>query len=289
MDTHTLEAPGVVLHYDVRPGGSGAEPPLLMFASPMSAAYFETLASHFPDRTVVTYDPRGSERSQRTDDATASPPEEHADDLHRLINALGGGPVDAFASSGGAVNGLVLAAKHPEQIRTLVAHEPPAAQVLPDREAMLAAANDIHDTYMRVGFGPAMAKFIAIAGYQGEFPGMKGEGEAGGAWPEPAAFGLPAEDDGARDNPLLGLNMPSCLEYDHDFEALRRGPGRVVLGRGEDSGETMAARAASGVAARLGATPVMFPGGHDGFLGGEFGGTGKPEAFAAVLREVLAG
>jgi pimeloyl-ACP methyl ester carboxylesterase len=283
MDTYTLEAPGAVLHYDVRPGGSGAEPPLLMFASPMSAAYFETLASHFPDRTVVTYDPRGSERSKRTDDATASPPEEHADDLHRLINALGGGPVDAFASSGGAVNGLVLAAKHPEQIRTLVAHEPPAAQVLPDREAMLAAANDIHDTYIRVGFGPAMAKFIAVAGYQGEFP-------AGfAAWPQAVAFGLPAEDDGERDNPLLGLNMPSCLEYQHDFEALRRGPGRVVLGRGDDSGETMAARAASAFAARLGATPVMFPGGHDGFLGGEFGGTGKPDAFAAVLREVLAG
>lgn len=83
--------------------------------------------------------------------------------------------------------------------------------------------------------------------------------------------------------------MPSCLDHLHDFDAIRRGPARVVMGRGEDSGESVAARAASAVAARLGTTPVMFPGGHDGFLGGEFGGTGKPEAFAAVLREVLAG
>jgi pimeloyl-ACP methyl ester carboxylesterase len=282
MDTYSLEAPGVVLHYDVRPAGSTSEPPLLLFGSPMGADGFVTLASHFPDRTVVTLDPRGAERSKRTDDATQSTPDEHADDLSRLLNALGGGPVDAFASSGGAVNALALAARHPEQIRTLVAHEPPAAQVLPDSAAILAAANDMHETYLRAGFGQAMAKFIALAGYQGEFPADFD------AWPEPGAFGLPTEDDGVRDNPLLGLNMPSCLDYQHDFESISRGPAHVVMGRGQDSGEQLAARAASAVAARLGTTPVMFPGGHDGFLGGEYGGMGKPEAFAATLREVLA-
>jgi pimeloyl-ACP methyl ester carboxylesterase len=283
MDAQTLQAPGAVLHYYVRPGDSSAEPPLLMFGSPMGATGFMPLAKHFPDRTVVTYDPRGVDGSKRTDDATESTPEEHADDLRRLIDNLGAGPVDAFASSGGAVNALVLAAQHPDRIRTLVAHEPPAVQVLPDREALLVVANDLHDTYLRAGFGPAMAKFIAFVGFQGEFP-------AGfDAWPDPAAFGLPAEDDGSRDNPLLGLNMPSCLDHDHDFDAIKRGPARVVMGRGQDSGESLAARAASGVAARLGTTPVMFPGGHDGFLGAEFGGSGQPEAFAAVLREVLAG
>jgi hypothetical protein len=34
---------------------------------------------------------------------------------------------------------------------------------------------------------------------------------------------------------------------------------------------------------------VIFPGGHGGFMGGEYGQEpGKPEAFAAKLREVLA-
>jgi pimeloyl-ACP methyl ester carboxylesterase len=281
MKTHTLDAPGVVLHYDVRPGDSAAEPPLLMFGSPMAASGFVTLASHFQDQTTVTYDPRGADRSKRTDGALVTTPDEHADDLHRLIDALGAGPVDIFATSGGAVNALVLVAKHPEQIRMLVTHEPPVAEVLPDREALLVAANDIHDTYVRAGFGPAMAKFIALVGYQGEFP-------AGfDAWPEPAAFGLPSGDDGPRVDPLLGLNMPSCLEYHHDFEAIRRGPARVVMVRGEDSGDQMAARAASAVAAELGITPAMFPGAHDGFLGGEYGGMGKPDEFAAALREVL--
>ena len=82
----------------------------------------------------MTYDPRGVERSTKADPASQSTPEQHADDLHRIIAALGAGPVDLFASSGGAVNALALVAKHPEQVRTLVAHEPPLASILPDRE-----------------------------------------------------------------------------------------------------------------------------------------------------------
>jgi len=136
----------------------------------MAAAGFATLANHFADRTVVTYDPRGSERSVKTDPASPSTPEQHADDLHRLIQALGAGPVDLFASSGGAVNALALVERHPEQVRILVAHEPPLLQTLPDRDAALAAARDIHDTYMRAGFGAGMAKFIALVQHKGQFP-----------------------------------------------------------------------------------------------------------------------
>src|SRR5262252_2341398 len=154
-ETHTLDAPGAVLHYDVRTNDASTEPFLLLIGSPMGAAGFGTLAGHFTDRTVVTYDPRGVERSKRTDGASETTPDEHADDLHRVIVALGAGPVDIFASSGGAVNALALVAKHPEQVRTLVAHEPPATQELPDREPALAACTDIHQTYQRRGFGPA--------------------------------------------------------------------------------------------------------------------------------------
>jgi hypothetical protein len=95
-------------------------------------------------------------------------------------------------------------------------------------------------------------------------------------------------DDGSRADPLLGLNMLTCGAYQHDFDALRAGPSRVVIGVGEESGEAIAGRAGASIARRLGVTPVIFPGGHDGFAGGEFGRAGKPDAFAAVLREVLA-
>src|SRR5499425_1942064 len=134
--THTLDAPGAVLYYDVRSNDASTEPVLLLIGSPMGADGFVTLAGHFTDRTVVTYDPRGAGRSKRTDGASQTSVEEQADDLHRLIGALGGGPVDMFASSGGAVNALDLVARNPEQVRTLVAHEPPTAHVLPDREAV---------------------------------------------------------------------------------------------------------------------------------------------------------
>ena len=120
IQTHTLDVPGAVLTYDVRPNESSTKPVLLMIGSPMGAAGFATLAGFFTDRTVVTYDPRMSDRSHRTDGATQTTVEEQADDLHRLISELNAGPVDLFASSGGAVNALELVARHPEDVRTLV-------------------------------------------------------------------------------------------------------------------------------------------------------------------------
>ncbi|MBI3752090.1 MAG: alpha/beta hydrolase [Chloroflexi bacterium] len=284
--TRTLEVPNAVLTYDIRSNADSAEPPLMLIGSPMGASGFQTLSSLFPDRTVVTYDPRGVERSRRTDRASETQVEEHADDLHRVIAALGRGPVDLFASSGGAVNALALVERHPEDVRTLVAHEPPACTVLPDRVAALAAVHDIHDTYLRRGRGPAMAKFIALVMVQGEVPADWTSQPA----PDPAMFHLPTEDDGARDDPLLGQNMMSCNSYELDVERLRAASTRIVLAAGEESAGTLAHRGAVVVAERLGTSPVIFPSGHGGFIGDEYGPgqAGKPQAFAARLREVLA-
>ena len=283
-ETSTLTVPGAVLYYDVRIAESSTRPVLLMIGSPMGAEGFATLAGHFTDRTVVTYDPRSSGRSKRTDGSHETTPDEHADDLHRLIAALDAGPVDIFASSGGAVNALVLVARHPEQVRTLVAHEPPALREAPDSAGALAANQDIRQTYLHSGFGPAMAKFITFVSY----PGLIGPEYLDRPAPDPAAFGLPAEDDGSRDDPLLRHNIISCTHYEHDFDALRAASTRVVIGVGEDSAQVITGRTSAGVASRLGAAPVTFPGGHGGFLGDEYGPMGgKPDAFAVVLRDVL--
>jgi pimeloyl-ACP methyl ester carboxylesterase len=281
--SRTLEVPGAVLTYDVRRNEASTEPVLLLIGSPMGAAGFATLAGHFADRTVVTYDPRGSERSTRTDGATGNTVAEHADDLHRLIAAIDAGPVDVFASSGGAVNALALVAEHPEQVRTLVAHEPPLVTALPDREAALAASRDVHETYMRDGFGAGMAKFMALSSQKGEIPADWPDQPA----PDPAMFGLPTEDDGSRDDALLGLAMGSAIGYELDFEAVRRAPTRVVIAAGTESAGELANRGAYAVAERLGTTPVVFPSHHGGFLGGEYGWAGEPDEFAAKLREVL--
>jgi pimeloyl-ACP methyl ester carboxylesterase len=283
MTTHTLEVPGAVLTYDVRRNDESTAPVLLLIGSPMGAAGFGTLAAHFTDRTVVTYDPRGSERSAKTDPTSPVTPEVHADDLHRLIDAVGGGPLDLFASSGGAVNALALVAEHPQDVRTLVGHEPPLASLLPDREHALAAARAVHETYQRAGWGAGMAHFIAVTGHRGPFAAETAARPA----PDPATFGLPAEDDGSRTDPMLGQNMVTCTHYEPDFDALRAAPTRIVMAAGEESEGELASRGAFAVAERLGTQAVLFPSDHGGFLGGEYGQTGAPDAFAARLREVI--
>ena len=281
--THTLRGDGVSLTYDVREGDTSL-PTLFLIGSPMGAGGFVTLASHFTDRTVVTYDPRGVDRSPKDDPATRSTPEQHADDLHRIISELDAGPVDVFASSGGAINALALVALHPEQVRTLVAHEPPIASILPDRVGALAACQAVADAYQQRGFGAGMAQFIAVVSHQGPFP----DDFASQPAPDPAMFGLPTEDDGNRTDPLLFQNVPTGNQYEPDFDALRAASTRIVLAAGVESGEAMAARGAFAVAKGLGAEPVMFPSDHGGFFGGEYGQAGDPDAFAAKLREVLA-
>jgi pimeloyl-ACP methyl ester carboxylesterase len=280
--THTLAAKDAVLTYDVRRADSPA-PVLLLIGSPMGAGGFVTLAGHFADRTVVTYDPRGVERSTKADPASPSAPEEHADDLHRLIAELDAGPVDLFASSGGAVNALALVAMHPEQVRTLVAHEPPLAAILPDREGALAACRAVHEAYVLSGFGAGMAQFIVAVGHKGPF----GPDDADQPAPDPAMFGLPVADDGARSDPLLGQNIISSTHFEPDFGALQAASTRIVMAAGAESEGTMASRGAFAVAERLGTTPVIFPSGHGGFLGDEYGQPGDPDGFAAKLREIL--
>ncbi len=278
----TLDVPGAVLTYDIRKTASRA-PVLLLVGSPMGASGFGTLAGHFADRTVVTYDPRGVERSTKADPAGPSTPEEHADDLHRIIAELDASPVDLFASSGGAVNALALVARHPEQIRTLVAHEPPLASILPDREGAMAATQAIHDAYRRSGFGAGMARFIVAVGHKGPIDADFARQPA----PDPAMFGLSTEDDGSRTDPLLGQNMVSCTHFEPDFEALRGVSTRIVIGAGVESEGEMAYRGALAVADALGTELVIFPSGHGGFLGDEYGQPGDPDGFAQKLREVL--
>jgi pimeloyl-ACP methyl ester carboxylesterase len=281
--TKTLEAPGATIAYDVRRNEASTEPPLFLLGSPMAASGFVTLASHFPERTIITYDPRGAERSIKADPATESTPQQHADDIHRVIEAVGLGPVDLFASSGGAVNALALVAEHPEDVRTLVAHEPPLASILPDREGALATTEAVGATYERSGFGPGMALVIAAVGHKGPLTGFTSQPA-----PDPAMFGLPTGDDGNRTDPLLFQNIITCTHFEPDFDALRAASTRIVLGAGAESEGEMAHRGAEAVAARLGTEPVVFPSGHGGFMGGEYGQPGDPDGFAAKLREVLA-
>ncbi|HEX6487403.1 MAG TPA: alpha/beta hydrolase [Candidatus Dormibacteraeota bacterium] len=285
METRTLETNEASIVYDVHgpiPTVDG-RPLLFMIGQPMDARGFSTLASLFDDRTVVTYDPRGLVRSTRKDGRVDQTPEDQARDLHQLIQALGAGPVEMFASSGGAITALALVAEYPDDVTTLVAHEPPLFSVLPDAEAAERARAAVRDAYEARGWGAGMAAFVAMTTWQGE---LNDEFFAR-PLPEPAQFGMPDTDDGSRDDPLLSDRSWAVSSYAPDFEALAAAPTRIVIGIGEESAGLLTDRTSRATAARLGQEPAMFPSHHGGFIGGEGGYAGQPEAFARRLREVL--
>jgi pimeloyl-ACP methyl ester carboxylesterase len=285
MTTHTLNTPDAQIAYDVYgplPPADG-RPLLFMIGQPMTASGFATLASHFPDRTVVTYDPRGLGRSTRSDGRVDNTPTLQAADIHALIEALGAGPVEMFASSGGAVTALALVAAYPNDVTTLVAHEPPMIHVLPDAQAAERAHAAFHDAYKAKGQGAGMAAFMAMAQWRGEFTDEYFAQPA----PDPAAFGMSTDDDGSRDDPLLSDRSLAIVNHRPDVDALAAAPTRVVIAVGEESKDTFTARTAEATAELLGQQATVFPSHHGGFVGPEFGYPGQPEAFARKLREVL--
>lgn len=285
--THTLETSEADIAYDVHgplPTADG-RPALFMVGQPMTAGGFGTLASHFPDRTVITYDPRGLGRSTRKDDRSDHSPALQADDIHAVIEALGAGPVEMFASSGGAVTALALVAAYPGDVLTLVAHEPPLIPVLPDAEAAERARAGFRDAYEARGSNAGMAAFIAMTSWRGEFT------DEYFARPpaDPAAFGMPADDDGTRDSPLLSDRSWAITSYRPDVDALSAAPTRIVIAVGEESEGVFTGRTSRATADLLGQAATVFPSHHGGFLGAESGYPGQPEAFAHRLRAVLNG
>ena len=202
--------------------------------------------------------------------------------MHALIGALGG-PVDLFGSSGGAVTALALVAAHPDDVVTLVAHEPPMIPVLPDAAAAERARAAVRDIYEAKGSNAAMAAFIAMTAWQGEYTDDYFAQPA----PDPAMFGMPAADDGTRDSPLLSDRSWAVSSYAPDAAALTAAPTRVVIAVGEESAGTFTARTSLATAALLGLEATVFPSHHGGFFGPEHGYAGKPEEFAERLRDVL--
>jgi pimeloyl-ACP methyl ester carboxylesterase len=252
--SHTLELPGVRLHFEVR--GSG--PALVITAAPMGAAPFQPLAEALADRfTVVTHDPRGISASVLDDPDQDSTPELRADDLVAILDELGIETADVFGSSGGAVTGLALMARHPARVRTLIAHEPPLIELLPDADARQGEVYDIVETFHRDGLGAAMGKFMAMVG------GGDAGSPAAGAADRPA----PRQEDLDNAAHFVGHELAGTTSFVPDAAAIAAAPGRVIVAIGDESSELMTFRTSSALADLLGVTPVRFPGDHAGFLG----------------------
>jgi pimeloyl-ACP methyl ester carboxylesterase len=271
--THTVDVPGARLHYELR----GAGPLLFVIGSPMAAAEFAPLADALAsDHTVVTYDPRGFAGSPIDDPDQPSTPEQRAGDIVAILDDLGAECADVFGSSGGAVTGLALASLYPGRVRTLVAHEPPLTELLPDAEEQWAATKDITDTFHTDGFHAAWMKFMHNAGF--DMDGGAGGAADGGGQGVP----VPSDRELAEATRFFVHDLEPTTRYVPDAAAVNAGATRVVIGIGADSTRLLTYRTSLATAELLGVPSAVFPGDHGGFMG-------APVAFAERLREVLAG
>jgi len=279
--THRLKVNGGELHYEVR--GSG--PVLLVVGQPMTSAPFGPLADRLADEfTVVPYDPHGLGQSTLEDPSQPVTPEVEAEDLAAIIDTLGGGPADMFGTSGGAVAGLALVVAHPDKMRTLIAHEPPLADLLADGPHVRAAVDDVQDAFRSGGSGPAWGKFIPLVMHQGPVPET---GVPQASWTPPGAGAAgdrepprPSEKQLADDALFFLRMLIPFTRYAPDVEALRAGTPQVVLAVGEGSGEGIAKRSTVALAEQLGQTVTVFPGNHGSMMA-------DPAGFAEAIRRTL--
>jgi clorobiocin/coumermycin A biosynthesis protein CloN7/CouN7 len=264
--SNSIAVPGARLAYDV----AGSGPVLFLVGTPMDASGFAPLVPHLTDDfTVVTFDPRGMARST-ADDATAQvTPETTADDLHRILAEVTDEPAYVLGSSGGAIGSLALALHHPDQVRTVVAHEPPLSLLLPDAEEIRTATHGIVDTFRTAGWQPAMGQFLDMTGV------LTSLSDNDQPPPEPT-------EEMARGTEFFLANYLRTVSlWEPDLDALRAAKPRIVVAAGKTSVGQLANRTAVALAGALGTELVLFAGDHGGFAH-------EPETFAAELRKVLA-
>ncbi|MEV5748908.1 alpha/beta hydrolase [Actinoallomurus sp. NPDC052308] len=264
----TLRAPDARLYYEVR----GEGPLLVLVGAPMAAEAFAPLADLLATgHTVLTTDPRGVGRSPADDPEQDSTPELRAADLARLITHLNAGPAAVLGSSGGAISALALAQSRPELVHTVVAHEPPLAELLDDRDEHRARIEDVIATFAsgdRIGGHRRFMASIGITMPEEMFQQMYG--------------GPRDERELAEERRFFLHELRLTVGWRPDVTALRGGTPRLVVGIGAASAGQLCDRTSTALAAGLGVEPVIFPGGHVGF-------TEDPARFAARLREVLDG
>lgn len=258
----TLKVPGATLYYEVR----GAGPTLLMICGGVyDAAGYAGLGRALADRyTVVTYDRRGNSRSPLDGpDGPQSLPE-HADDAAALLDEVGGGPAYVFGNSSGAIIGLDLAARYPDRVRTLVAHEPPLFDLLPERDQFAAVIDEVEKTF--AAEGPAAAN--AVLGRGLDMGPAEEEDRAPGGGPAEAPDPETLEMFGRLEKNFaffIGYEVPPFNRYVPAYATLREGPARIVPAAGAASVGQPPYRAAYALGERLGTATAPVPGDHGGF------------------------
>ena len=273
FETRTVKVPGATLYLEVRGGGPAL---LLITGGPTDAGMFTDLAGRLADRyTVVSYDQRGHSRSPLEGALGDDPVAVHAEDAAAILEAVGNEPAYVYGNSGGGTIGIELVTRYPDLIGTLVAHEAPLLELLPDAERWRSTFEDVSETYRTEGVFPAMAKF----GTTVEEGGPKYSEEMQQTPPTPESEEMMGRMAGNFEL-FIAHEIRPIIGYVPDFDTLRDVPTRIVSAAGETSGEQAARRAAIALAERLGIAVTYLPGGHGGW-------GSDPAEFAQRLGEAL--
>lgn len=276
MRVERVAVPGAQLHTEVR--GSG---PLLVcvVGGNGDPTVFGPLADLLASRwTVLTYVRRGFVRSPVEGEVGADKLGADVDDLAALVE-LHGAPAVVLGSSSGAIVTLGLAARRPELVRAVIAHEPPLVSLLDDRDALLARFDAVLATYRREGVEAAMAEFGEVTGVAVRRPPGRAPDRV------PPAFAAMRERAPANTAFWFEHEYVPYPRYEPDLAALRRCAGRLVLAVGRDSREQgqLASRPDLVLARELGLDPLETPGGHLGYLEDPAGFAGALEGAVRLL------
>jgi pimeloyl-ACP methyl ester carboxylesterase len=264
----SLRVNGANLFYRVR--GSG---PLLLIlpGGDGDADTADALRSQLIDRfTFVTYDRRGMSRSKIDAPDESLTIATHSDDAHRLLATLTKEPAFVCSSSIGALIGLDLVARYPEQVAILVAYEPPAFELLPEdeRNRAMGLQEEAEEAFRREGIEAGFKKFVELAAvdYNDREPD--------------AALAPPTSQRNANLSFFFRHDSPAVQRYRLDLAALQSAGTRIVLAVGQSAPESAPSKATEALAAQLGRKVIAFPGGHTAWLL-------RPKNFAAKLAAIL--
>ena len=263
----SLRVDGATLFYRAR--GSG---PLLLIlpGGDGDADTADAFRNELIDRyTIITYDRRGMSRSKIDAPGESLTLATHSGDAHRLLTALTDECAFVFGSSIGALIGLDLVARHPDQVGVLVAHEPPAFELLPDEERTRAVQlqEAAEEAFRTEGIEAGLKRFVQLAAvdYKDREPD--------------AALPPPTSQRSANLSFFFTNDSPAVRRYRLDLASLLAAPTRIVPAVGS-AAQSAPCKATEALAAKLNKKVVAFPGGHTGWLL-------RPKAFAAKLDDLL--
>jgi pimeloyl-ACP methyl ester carboxylesterase len=280
----TFRTDGTTIYYERR----GTGPALLMISGGGGdAAYYRGVAERLADTfTVLTYDRRGNSRSTVDDPTAPLDLAQQSADALAVLTHNDFADALVFGGSGGALISLDLAVRHRAAVVGVIAHEPPVHSLLPATAQALFA--EIAEITRTEGPRAAWLRFVTtidhadspklLHGRTGRRVAAAGAGAA--LWLArrgPAPLREVSRFVGNSEYLML-REVEAFLAFEPDYAALADVP--LTVGVGATSRVYYPAVAAAGLARKLGAPVVEFPGGHTGYAD-------KPEPFAAILRDVL--